>query len=89
MIRWLNKDAKLEESVLEYDTRTKTVMSQHEDGISVVELRDLDGTVVESQEPEFSETTGKKLHKLMLTSDFCPYEIVAADYAGNLLKAVF
>ena len=37
---------KLEESSVEYDKRTKSIMSQCEEGICVVELRDSDGNVV-------------------------------------------
>ena len=44
--RWLNKDLKLEESSVEYDTRTKSIMSQSEEGICVVEFRDSDGNVI-------------------------------------------
>ena len=44
--RWLNKDSKLDESSVEYDKRTKSIMTQCEEGICVVELRDSDGNVV-------------------------------------------
>ena len=37
---------KLEESSVEYDTRTKSIMSQSEEGICVVEFRDSDGNVI-------------------------------------------
>lgn len=68
----------------------------------IVEYRDLDGTVIHYEEPEFSETTGKKLHKIVdkagnlsqnsFTSSPAPnnkLEVVAIDFAGNILKTTF
>ena len=45
-----------------------------------------DGNVVHFEEPEFSETTGKKLHKATFTS---ASEIVAMDFAGNIYKGQY
>ena len=99
--RWLNKDVKLEDYLLEYDTRTKTLMSQNEEGIVIVEYRDLDGTVIHFEEPEFSETTGRKLHKVVGKAGNLPsncssiatsntkLDIVAIDFAGKILKTKF
>ena len=88
--RWLNKDLKLEESSVEYDMRTKSIMSQFEEGICVIELRDSDGNVIHFEEPEFCETTGRKLHKVAKTEVFPKAsEIVAADFAGNIFKGEF
>ena len=39
--RWLNTDAKIEDHLLEYDSRSKTLKSQNEEGIVIVEYRDL------------------------------------------------
>lgn len=90
--KWLNKDLKLEESSVEYDTRTKSIMSQSEEGICVVEFRDSDGNVIHFEEPEFSETTGRKLHKVVAKTETVfpkASEIVAADFAGNIFKGEF
>ena len=97
----MNKDVKLEDYLLEYDTRTKTLMSQNEEGIVIVEYRDLDGTVIHFEEPEFSETTGRKLHKVVGKAGNLPsncssiatsntkLDIVAIDFAGKILKTKF
>ena len=82
---------------MEYDPRTKTLMSQCEDGICVVELRNPDdGTVFHFEEPEFAEATGRKLHKVIiplpLASKEQPVssiEIVATDFAGNIYKGYY
>ena len=80
----------MEDSTLEYDCRTKTLMSGNEDGICVVELRDADGTVIHFEEPEFSETTGRKLHKILHDSfTSTVHELVAIDFAGNIYKGKF
>ena len=86
--RWLNKET--EESTLEFDSRTKTVMSGNEEGICVIELRDADGTVIHFEEPEFSETTGRKLHKILhADSKATVHELLAIDFAGNIYKGKF
>lgn len=72
-------------------------MSQCEEGICVVELRDADGTVIHFEEPEFCETTGKKLHKINDTAKvkMDPFsksalsQIVATDFAGTVYKGDF
>jgi hypothetical protein len=75
-------------------------MSHHEDGICVVELRDTDGTVIQVEEPEFSENTGRKLHKIAAAAAaknnsqnqqqlLLGHEIIAADFVGNILKTKF
>ena len=82
---------------LEFDSRTKTLMSGNEEGICVVELRDADGTVIHFEEPEFSETTGRKLHKILhadnssskLQASLPAHELVAIDFAGNIYKGKF
>ncbi len=43
--RWLNRDQVLEESAIEFDHRTNSVLGLNEDGICVVEIRDENGTV--------------------------------------------
>ena len=86
----MNKDQEVEECSIEYDSRTKSVMSQCEEGISVVELRNQDGTVIHFEEPEFSETTGRKLHKVAKTEVFPKIsQILAMDFAGNIYKGEF
>lgn len=83
---------RLEECLMEYDKRTQAVMSQCEDGICVVELRDADGTVIHFEEPDFSETTGRKLHKVLKEKAVVfpnAAEIFAIDFAGNTFKGQF
>ena len=97
--RWLNTDAKIEDHLLEYDSRSKTLMSQNEEGIVIVEYRDLDGTVIHFEEPEFSEATGRKLHKVdnkaghfsssSSTMAKNGLDIVAMDFTGNIFKTKF
>ena len=97
--RWLNTDAKIEDHLLEYDSRSKTLMSQNEEGIVIVEYRDLDGTVIHFEEPEFSEATGRKLHKVdnkaghfsssSSTMAKNGVDIVAMDFTGNIFKTKF
>ena len=44
------------------------------------------------KEPEFSETTGRKLHKVVAKTETVfpkASEIVAADFAGNIFKGEF
>ena len=64
----------------------------------IVEYRDLDGTVIHYEEPEFSETTGRKLHKVVGKAGNLPsncstsnskLDIVAIDFAGKILKTKF
>ena len=68
-------------------------MSQSEEGICVVEFRDSDGNVIHFEEPEFCETTGRKLHKVVAKTETVfpkpPSEIVASDFAGNIFKGEF
>ena len=93
--RWLNTDAKIEDHLLEYDSRSKTLMSQNEEGIVIVEYRDLDGTVIHFEEPEFSEATGRKLHKVdinkagHISSSTNGLDIVTMDFSGNIFKTKF
>ena len=88
--RWLNTDAKIEDHLLEYDSRSKTLMSQNEEGIVIVEYRDLDGTVIHFEEPEFSEATGRKLHKVDINkAEHGLDNIVAMDFTGNIFKTKF
>ena len=65
-------------------------MSQNEEGIVIVEYRDLDGTVIHFEEPEFSEATGRKLHKVDINkAEHGLDNIVAMDFTGNIFKTKF
>ena len=87
--RWLNTDAKIEDHLLEYDSRSKTLMSQNEEGIVIVEYRDLDGTVIHFEEPEFSEATGRKLHKVDINKvDMNKVDINKVDFNKVVINTV-
>ena len=58
-------------------------------------LGPLDGTVIHFEEPEFSEATGRKLHKVDIkkaghfSSSTNGLDIVTMDFSGNICKTKF